>query len=383
MNKFGRYLILSVGGFVIVGLLAIGSYGAIRSINGLAVAQTGTLWNNLKDAAFGDDATKGIMVVSPYLFDGTNFDRARGDTANGIDVDVTRLNDGGNIISVDDGAGSLTVDGTITSIGNTTPSDTFTNPTTSIPTFSLNAGWNGATWDRTRYFLDGDAGAIGTVNIQPVFSFGRVFNGTTWDRMRGNIINGLLVDVSRIQSTVTIDGVVRGENTPMDTFNNPNDSINMNSLNSAFDDGTSKWERNRSLDTDSDNHLVIARGALSTLNHIYEFDGTTFDRIRHSFNQNTIDITTNGTGTTVDMTQTPMSKYTMVVNRTAGATNVVEIDFECSLNDTAFVQKGTIITLATNPFSVSLGDVPCNQMRYNVVTVGAGNTLDIDLLSMR
>jgi hypothetical protein len=37
----------------------------------------------------------------------------------------------------------------------------------------------------------------------------------------------------------------------------------------------------------------------------------------------------------------------------------------------------------TSPALTSIGDVPCDYMRYNVVTVGSGNTLAIDLLATR
>jgi hypothetical protein len=84
-------------------ILVLGStfivYPAITQISGLAVAQSSTRWNNVQDAAAGDNLTTGVMAMSLYTFDGTNFDRARGTTTNGIDVDVTRIasNDGVDI----------------------------------------------------------------------------------------------------------------------------------------------------------------------------------------------------------------------------------------------------------------------------------------------
>lgn len=85
------------GYFVLAFILILGStfvvYPAIRQISGLAVAQSSTRWNNVQDAAAGDNLTNGLMAMSLYLFDGTNFDRARGDTTNGLDVDVIRFPD--------------------------------------------------------------------------------------------------------------------------------------------------------------------------------------------------------------------------------------------------------------------------------------------------
>jgi hypothetical protein len=78
-----------------------------------------------------------------------------------------------------------------------------------------------------------------------------------------------------------------------------------------------------------------------------------------------------------------MSKYTMIIDRTAGTTDVVEIDLQCSINNTAFVQIATITSLVNEPVLTSIGDIPCAYMRYNVVTVGSGNTVSIDLLATR
>lgn len=109
----------------------------------------------------------------------------------------------------------------------------------------------------------------------------------------------------------------------------------------------------------------------------------TWDGIRHSFTQSTTGIVANGAGTTVTMTTTPMSKYTLIVDRTAGSTNTVDIRLECSINNTAFVQIKALTDLTNEPVLGSIGDVPCSYMRYNVVTVGAGNTLAIDVLATR
>lgn len=124
-----------------------------------------------------------------------------------------------------------------------------------------------------------------------------------------------------------------------------------------------------------------------------EFDGTNYERIRHSFFQSTTGVNANGAGTAVDMTTTPMRYFTMLIDRTAGATNAVEIDLECSLDGVIWPANGyslvTITDLSVEPARVSTASTdqlaigPCNYMRYNVVTVGAGNTLTIQLLATR
>jgi len=62
-----------IGGFIIV----LASVGLIKSqvqqVSGLAVAESNIKWNNLRDAAAGDNLTEGIGAFNLYLYDGTNF----------------------------------------------------------------------------------------------------------------------------------------------------------------------------------------------------------------------------------------------------------------------------------------------------------------------
>lgn len=125
-----------LAGIVLMLSTTIIAYPAISSIAGLAVAQTATLWNNVKDAAAGDGLSSGILAQQTYVYNGVSFDRVRGDTTYGMDVDVTRIS------------------------GVITPADAYANPTTANQMWSL----------------------LG------------IFNGTTWDRARGSITNGLLVE---------------------------------------------------------------------------------------------------------------------------------------------------------------------------------------------
>jgi hypothetical protein len=129
-------------------------------------------------------------------------------------------------------------------------------------------------------------------------------------------------------------------------------------------------------DADSGTNIVRIPGTAAT--------GLTVDvKKLPSSTQSTTGVTTNVAGTTVTMTTTPPTKYTMIIDRTAGATDVVEIDLQCSINNTAFVQIATITSLVNEPVLTSIGDIPCAYLRYNVVTIGAGNTVSIDLLATR
>jgi len=139
MNDRWKQLRNIIGASCAAVLLVIGSvmvvHPAVSELAGLAVAQTSTLWNNVRDAAAGDNLSNGIFATGLYLFNGTAFDRARGDTTNGLDVDVTRM-PGGSF----------------------TPADGVANPTT----------------------IPGNE------------TFGMMYNGSTWDRIRGSTTNGVL-----------------------------------------------------------------------------------------------------------------------------------------------------------------------------------------------
>jgi hypothetical protein len=122
---------LSAVAVALVLLLSLTAIGrtAITELSGLAVAQTGTTWKNVKDYLVGDNMTSGVISAGMVFYDatGANADRLRGSTANGILVDVTRA------------PGS-----------NQTPADGFINPTTFQGTWSLPGVFNGTTWDRWR-----------------------------------------------------------------------------------------------------------------------------------------------------------------------------------------------------------------------------------------
>lgn len=64
---------------------------SITQLAGLAVAQTSTQWNNLKDMAVGDTQTSGVVLVSPCLWNGTSCDRQRGSIAGGATVSLGNL----------------------------------------------------------------------------------------------------------------------------------------------------------------------------------------------------------------------------------------------------------------------------------------------------
>jgi hypothetical protein len=112
------------------------------------------------------------------------------------------------------------------------------------------------------------------------------------------------------------------------------------------------------------------------------------DRVKsqdQSFTQTTAGVTGAGAGTAVDMSKNPMNHFTLMVDRTAGTTDVVEIDLEGSVDGVDFRQIGslTVTSLAQEPVLIAGGNTPMSYMRYNVVTVGAGNTLQVHILATK
>jgi hypothetical protein len=127
-TKWIKYIGGAIGGVVAGFAIMFGGsqivYPAISQLVGLSVASSATAWNNVADGARGDALSSGILAESPYLWNGVTFDRVRGDTTNGMDVDVTRMS------------------------GSITPADAYANPTTANQQWSLNGVFNGTTWDR-------------------------------------------------------------------------------------------------------------------------------------------------------------------------------------------------------------------------------------------
>ena len=159
-NKWVKYILGGIGAIVAGGAIMLGGvmvgYPAISQLVGLAVAQSATLWNNVIDAAKGDSQASGILGMSPYVWNGVSFDRVRGDIANGMDVDVTRIS------------------------GSVTPADAYANPTTANQMWALNGVFNGTTWDRVR---TATADALASTGVQT--GNPSLFNGATFDRQDG------------------------------------------------------------------------------------------------------------------------------------------------------------------------------------------------------
>lgn len=131
--------------------------------------------------------------------------------------------------------------------------------------------------------------------------------------------------------------------------------------------------------------VTTSSNAVNVNAFLSELEGTTQDRVRHSFRQELTGVNANAVQTTIDMVNTPMNRYTVIVDRTAGATDVVDIELQCSIDNTAFVTILSILTLAGEPVIANpmTNNIPCARLQIEVIDVGAGNTLAIQTLAVR
>jgi len=352
--------------------LHAGNFGADGNSNNFVQLSTadfllvfnGTTWDRIRSGAFGDDISTATFALGStktqtamYAYDQVagNYNNVRFARTDGAALGVGTGNDGvlADGVHYSDGAGSWRP-------ARLASGDGFVG-STDIPATAM-YGFDGTNFDRLRTVEVGDNALVGLLGTG-VYGY----DGATWDRVRISS-NGSL-------------RVTGADDTPSDTFANTNFAISINTISALmlFDSSGSQWQRLQGFSSDNPNgNRVIGS---------YEIDNTdgstTINRVRMSFSQSTTGITTNAAGTAVNMTTTPMSKLAMIVDRTAGATNTVDVRVEASFDGTIFVQVAQITDLTTEPVYISTSDVPSKYMRYNVVTVGAGNTLTIQLLAVR
>lgn len=93
------------------------------------------------DPADGEPNSGNALHVEgrTYVYNGSTWDRVRGDISNGMDVDVTRV---GGVVAVGDGTNAVSVD--------TTGTDAESNSVNTLHTQGRLYDFNGTTWDRTR-----------------------------------------------------------------------------------------------------------------------------------------------------------------------------------------------------------------------------------------
>lgn len=81
LRKWAGWLAISL--CLSLGIVFLAHPASITQLAGLAVAQSTTQWNSLKDMAVGDAQQNGVMLQSPCLWNGTSCDRQRGSITGG------------------------------------------------------------------------------------------------------------------------------------------------------------------------------------------------------------------------------------------------------------------------------------------------------------
>jgi hypothetical protein len=147
----------------------------------------------LADETATDSVDEGDVGIPRMTTDRKLLVRVVGSTdANRLDIDAS----GRPTVNVN---GTVTVD---TELGSAVLlADNLTLPT-APPVIAAIVGYDGATLDMARTVSIGDTAS----NPGILYSGTGVFNGSTWDRARGDITNGLDVDVTRVQGTVATAG---------------------------------------------------------------------------------------------------------------------------------------------------------------------------------
>ena len=112
---------------------------------------------------------------------------------------------------------------------------------------------------------------------------------------------------------------------------------------------------------------------------ISEFNGTSWDRVRHSFNQSTAGVISNGAGSTLSLATTSMSRFTIIVLLTVGSAAFV-VDIEGEINGIGWVSLGTLSSSSAID-ALHVVNKAVNAIRFNVTTIGASNTMTIGLLA--
>ncbi len=118
---------------------------------------------------------------------------------------------------------------------------------------------------------------------------------------------------------------------------------------------------------------------LRVISHQLEFNGTAWDRIRHSFNQSTAGVNSNGAGSSLSLATTPLSKFSIIVLLTIGSSAFV-VDLEGQINGIGWVPLGTLSS-SSSIDALHVVNKAVNAIRYNVTTIGGGNTMTIGLLA--
>lgn len=195
-----------LGGFAValIFTLSVTTLGksAISEMAGLAVAQSASKWNSVKDGSQGDGLTSGVMASATYLYNGLTFDRMRsagasdGASATGL---LTGTVLGYNGSTYDRLRSSLAADASaVTGLLN-----------------NAQMVFNGSTYDRVREATADSSAATGIIT-----SGNMIFNASTWDRMRTASGDNLAATGIHAAGNMGFDGSTWDRTTSISNTNN-------------------------------------------------------------------------------------------------------------------------------------------------------------------
>ena len=195
----------------------------------------------------------------------------------------------------------------------------------------LSVAQSSTLWNSVVDAAKGDSLSSGILGQSPY-----VFNGLTFDRVRGDITNGMDVDVTRVSGSIT----------PADAYANPTTANQIWSLGGVFNGTT--WDRVRTATADA-----LASTGLAASGGMM-FNGSTWDRVRGSIVQGVlVDPTSNTVSNITTNTSTVVKASTGRVNRihinVVGTTSNVRLFNDTTAPcDTGFVAQIDTVALTTS-----------------------------------
>ena len=109
---------------------------------------------------------------------------------------------------------------------------------------------------------------------------------------------------------------------------------------------------------------------------------TFIERTYHLMNTGIVD---NDSTATIDMSASPAKDYCFTIERTDGATDTIDVDFDASLDNTTWFTLATITDVSSDFNSSIISNKPYRYVRYYVNEVGSDlgneNTLAVQILA--
>ena len=141
------------------------------------------------------------------------------------------------------------------------------------------------------------------------------------------------------------------------------------------------------IDTELPAAAALADGASNPTTpmigaNVIHWNGTTWDRVRHSYYQTTAGAVTNTLGAIIDMSAYPCSMFTMQTTKSGSVTSF-NIDLLISLDGTNFVVGFNFTAAGGGDSAKSSGTLPAKYCRFSVNTIAGLGSETIQVLAIR